>query len=37
MGYKTDKKRYAKERCCFGNENKPNGFVEYRRTVQEIW
>jgi len=37
MGYKTDKKRYAKERYRFGNENKPNGFVEDRAKPQGVW
>jgi|GEM_PF-3414041 len=37
MDYKTDKKRYAKERYCFGNENKPNGFVEDRAKLQRVW
>ena len=36
MGYKTGKKRYAKEKYCFGNENKPNGSVEDRAKVREV-
>ena len=33
MGCKTDKKGYAKERHSFGNEDKPNGFMEDRAKI----
>ena len=33
MGYQTDKERNAKERHCFGNEDKPNGFMEDRAKI----
>lgn len=33
MGYKTDKEWYAKKQNSFGFENKPNGFMEDRRTI----
>ena len=37
MGYNTDKKRCVKEGYSFGNENKPNGFVEDRAKPQGVW